>query len=63
MAIADTLGHHHTGKPINPTDYAGAGPEFQALREGRNLYYPSRKMHEDAAEAAAASAQKWSKSP
>lgn len=46
-----TLINRHTGKPIDPADYAGAGPEFQALRAGRNLYYPSIEMHEDAAEA------------
>jgi len=38
-----------TGKPIDPADYAGAGPEYQALRAGKNLYYPSSEMHEDAA--------------
>ena len=43
--------NRHTGKPIDGADYAGSGPEFQALREGRNLYYPSAEMHCDAADA------------
>lgn len=43
--------NRNTGQPINPADYADHGPEYQAIREGRNLYYPSAEMHEDAAEA------------
>lgn len=45
------LMNRHTGKPINPADYVDRGPEYQAIWEGRNLYYPSAEMHEDAAEA------------
>jgi len=45
------LTNRHTGKPIDPPVYAGRGPEYQALRTGRNEYYPSAQMHEDAAEA------------
>jgi len=43
--------NRHSGKPIDPADYAGKGPEFQAMRAGKNLYYPSAEMHEDAAQA------------
>jgi len=40
-----------TGKPIEPDDYKGKGPEYQALFTGKNDYYPSAEMHEDAADA------------
>lgn len=43
--------NRNTGKPINPADYQDRGPEYQALYTGRNDYYPSAEMHEDAAEA------------
>jgi len=43
--------NRRTGRPIDPARYAGSGPEFQALRDGRNLYYPSQEMHDDAAAA------------
>lgn len=39
-----------TGEPLDPTKYEGLGPEYQALRSGRNEYYPSREMHADAAD-------------
>lgn len=51
--------NRRTGKPIDPADYDGAGPEYQALREGRNLYYPSAEMHADAAEALIPVILKW----
>ena len=40
-----------TGKPIDPSDYRNRGVEYVALATGRNDYYPSREMHEDAAAA------------
>lgn len=52
--------NRRTGKPIDPTDYMGAGPEFQALSEGRNLYYPSAEMHVDAADALFPVVRDWS---
>lgn len=51
--------NRHTGKPIHPSDYAGSGPEFQALRAGRNLYYPSAEMHLDAANAVLPVITQW----
>ena len=51
--------NRRTGKPINPAEYTLAGPEFQALREGRNLYYPSAEMHADAADAILPVVRKW----
>ncbi len=51
--------NRRTGKPIDPADYAGGGPEYQALREGRNLYYPSAEMHADAAEAILPAISGW----
>lgn len=45
------LMNRHTGQPINPADYIDRGPEYQAIWDGKNLYYPSAEMHEDAAEA------------
>ena len=40
-----------TGKPIDPSDYRNRGVEYVALATGRNDYYPSPEMHEDAAAA------------
>ncbi len=40
-----------SGKAIEPGEYEGKGPEYQALYTGRNDYYPSAEMHEDAAAA------------
>jgi hypothetical protein len=40
-----------TGEPLDPAKYEGLGPEYQALRTGRNDYYPSAQMHEDATDA------------
>ena len=40
-----------TGQPIDPADYAGRGVEYVALATGRNDYYPSSEMQEDAAAA------------
>lgn len=45
------LMNRHTGKPIDPADYKDRGPEYQAIYSGRNDYYPSAEMHEDAADA------------
>jgi len=45
------LVNRQTGKPINPADYSGRGVEYVALATGRNDYYPSQEMHEDAAAA------------
>jgi len=41
--------NRHTGKPIEPDVYVKKGLEYQAIWSGRNLYYPSTEMHEDAA--------------
>lgn len=38
-----------TGRPINPADYEDKGIEYRVIQAGRNLYYPSAEMHEDAA--------------
>jgi len=40
-----------TGKPIDAADYGTRGVEYVALATGRNDYYPSAEMHEDAAAA------------
>ena len=40
-----------TGKPIDPANYENRGVEYVALATGRNDYYPSPEMHEDAATA------------
>ena len=45
------LVNRQTGKPINPADYSGRAVEYVALATGRNDYYPSQEMHEDAAAA------------
>lgn len=37
-----------TGKPIDPADYRNRGVEYVAHATGRNDYYPSPEMHEDA---------------
>ena len=38
-----------SGKPIDTADYGTRGVEYVALATGRNDYYPSPEMHEDAA--------------
>ena len=43
--------NRHSGQPIDPRDYEHLGLEFFPLRKGRNHYYPSAEMHEDAAQA------------
>jgi hypothetical protein len=43
--------NRHTGKPIDPADYKDRGLEYHPLAAGRNHYYPSAEMHEDAADA------------
>ena len=45
--------NRHTGQPINGADYKDKGLEYQPLMIGRNDYYPSAEMHEDAADALA----------
>lgn len=46
-----TLINRWTGQPLDTEKYKGLGPEYQALRSGRNDYYPSPEMHEDAVDA------------
>lgn len=43
--------NRHSGQPIDPREYEHLGLEFFPLRNGRNDYYPSVEMHEDAARA------------
>ncbi|MET0249484.1 MAG: DUF6473 family protein [Sphingobium sp.] len=43
------LVNRHTGLPIDPKAYRDRGIEYQPLLSGRNHYYPSDEMHEDAA--------------
>ncbi|HYP63614.1 MAG TPA: DUF6473 family protein [Acidocella sp.] len=43
--------NRQTGKPIDPAHYKDRGLEYQPLAMGRNHYYPSAEMHEDAADA------------
>jgi hypothetical protein len=45
------LVNRHTGQPINGADYKDKGLEYLPLLSGRNDYYPSAEMHEDAADA------------
>lgn len=37
--------------PINASDYKDKGREYLPLADGRNDYYPSSEMYEDAADA------------
>jgi hypothetical protein len=41
----------HTGQPIEGATYKERGMEYRPLVSGRNHYYPSAEMHEDAAAA------------
>jgi hypothetical protein len=43
--------NRRTGKPIDPADYKDRGLEYYPLAAGKNHYYPSAEMHEDAADA------------
>lgn len=48
--MSAVLMNRHTGQPIDSANYVDKGLEYMPLASGRNDYYPSAEMHQDAAE-------------